>query len=557
MCTGKRDGAQIASTLDCASYFVCDHGVPEIMRCSDNLLYDEKLNVCNWAENVACGQLQKVCKEYKLFIQCQFILSCRILCVEQQPPATAFEAQDVPQGVAGVPEQQIDAIWTEAPPKPLEEIIPPVLVDNPMHPMIQPEIEKLPEYLLVQGMPEVEGHAENVETIATTEAVSTEEVQQVDMTVMPEEPLPTPPNPSSANQHVFNFHTRPQRPKAGEVRHTFQSLPFFDIQQQSIKPASASYFGDDDESYGMVEFYAGISYDKSAVHSFRCHFDFFYFTPHPLSCSKFIICVNKNAYEHECGSGVYFDYLSSRCALPKEASCFKDNHKLDYDTDHMDVGDADERPDDYYLQSESETDKTKSTNKNNAEVDADVGALIPDFTSDENQGWGDWTPPGMKEEADKWGDDVDAYVQYNGFGPEPKEEDKFTVGLKQDQENIMNYYQPARAPAPVDHYSVLGRLPAPQAHHGRRGHRKSHKHGYDDVNRYAENDYYNGGYSSGNAGFMSVSEHIEEPNEYEVYVPDFFTSTEVVPAVAVEEEVEEKSEENDAPGIFFPNNSNV
>lgn len=61
MCSGKHNGAQLPSTLDCAVYFVCDHGMPEEMRCSDNLLYDEKLNVCNWAENVPCGQLQKVC----------------------------------------------------------------------------------------------------------------------------------------------------------------------------------------------------------------------------------------------------------------------------------------------------------------------------------------------------------------------------------------------------------------------------------------------------------------------------------------------------------------
>lgn len=60
MCTGRRNGLQLPSTLDCAVYFVCDHGLPEMMRCSDNLLYDEKLNVCNWAENVACGQLQAV-----------------------------------------------------------------------------------------------------------------------------------------------------------------------------------------------------------------------------------------------------------------------------------------------------------------------------------------------------------------------------------------------------------------------------------------------------------------------------------------------------------------
>lgn len=57
MCTGRRNGVQLANTLDCAAYFVCNHGLPEIFRCSGILLYDDKVHVCNWPENVACGQI--------------------------------------------------------------------------------------------------------------------------------------------------------------------------------------------------------------------------------------------------------------------------------------------------------------------------------------------------------------------------------------------------------------------------------------------------------------------------------------------------------------------
>lgn len=56
MCTGRNNGDQLPNRLDCGSYFVCDFGLPELFNCSENLLYDDRLGVCNWPENVTCGQ---------------------------------------------------------------------------------------------------------------------------------------------------------------------------------------------------------------------------------------------------------------------------------------------------------------------------------------------------------------------------------------------------------------------------------------------------------------------------------------------------------------------
>lgn len=460
-----------------------------------------------------------------------------------------------PEGLHGTPDNQQQSMWAQPPPKPLEEIIPQEVLNNPLHPMTKPQIEDLPEYLLVQGMPEVEGHAEpeNVDT---------------------NEPLPTPPNPTSANQHIFNFH-RPQRPQSenNDKQSTFQNLPIFDTQKQAIQPASQSI--QPASLYDLVEFYAGISYDKNAVHSFTCHFDFFYFTPHPLSCQKFIICSNKMAYEHQCGDGVYFDYLSTQCTLPKSAACFKDTHDIEYETNHIDIHEtSNERPDDYYGHTE-EIDPGFNVDWHpdtppmpERPVQEETG---PDdgFTSNENQGWGDWVPPGLEGDSAKWGNDFDGYLEFGKPNNKP-----FYASVNKDSEithntgNGFGKYQgwnnggeafQQQRPAKHGGFQQQGR--APHAEDKYPGYQYAGYESTDQSNGYhgvgdSQNGYFNGEYHAGNTGFMTVSENIaetDEPASEEAIVP-VAASVEVVPAVAVEEPQVESDEEKYLPGNFSIDN---
>lgn len=57
VCSGRQNGAQVPNSADCSSYYVCDYGMPKLVKCSANLLYDQRLGVCNWPENVSCGQV--------------------------------------------------------------------------------------------------------------------------------------------------------------------------------------------------------------------------------------------------------------------------------------------------------------------------------------------------------------------------------------------------------------------------------------------------------------------------------------------------------------------
>ncbi|XP_065285698.1 uncharacterized protein [Dermacentor albipictus] len=47
----------IANPLDCSSYFVCQQGLPVLMPCPAGLLFNDALNVCDYANNVSCVPL--------------------------------------------------------------------------------------------------------------------------------------------------------------------------------------------------------------------------------------------------------------------------------------------------------------------------------------------------------------------------------------------------------------------------------------------------------------------------------------------------------------------
>lgn len=57
VCSGRQNGAQLPNIADCSTYYVCDYGNPKLVQCSAHLLYDHRLGVCNWPENVSCDQV--------------------------------------------------------------------------------------------------------------------------------------------------------------------------------------------------------------------------------------------------------------------------------------------------------------------------------------------------------------------------------------------------------------------------------------------------------------------------------------------------------------------
>lgn len=215
-------------------------------------------------------------------------------------------------------------------------------VHHPVHPLTKPQFENLPDYLHVEGIPEVQGEME---------------------LVAPEGPLPTPPNPQSANTHLTAVRPpRPQfqqnaPPKIPETQgipevETLPEMPRPNQQPQAIAAATQEY-SDIAQSLppafmsDMIEYYVGIQYDKYSMTDFRCTIDHFYFAPHPKSCQKYFICVNRRAYQHQCGDGVYWDYINNQCDFARKSICYKDLHDVAYEMEHMEE-ESQELPPDYF-----------------------------------------------------------------------------------------------------------------------------------------------------------------------------------------------------------------
>lgn len=43
--------------------------------------------------------------------------------------------------------------------------------------------------------------------------------------------------------------------------------------------------------------------------------------PHPFICRKYFLCVNEEALEEECSTGLLFDAIELKCKLASEALC--------------------------------------------------------------------------------------------------------------------------------------------------------------------------------------------------------------------------------------------
>ncbi|KAG4076251.1 hypothetical protein HA402_014800 [Bradysia odoriphaga] len=97
--------------------------------------------------------------------------------------------------------------------------------------------------------------------------------------------------------------------------------PTIDPEYTSSKPVivtpSHPVYNETDVVYpGLVEISPNI---------FHCMDPEFYFAPHPRNCEMYFICENYRIHPHECGDGVYWDYLHNRCNYPLAAICYSDN----------------------------------------------------------------------------------------------------------------------------------------------------------------------------------------------------------------------------------------
>jgi len=81
----------------------------------------------------------------------------------------------------------------------------------------------------------------------------------------------------------------------------------------AVTPTHPQYNETDVVYPGLVEISPNI---------FHCMDPEFYFAPHPRNCEMYFICENYRIHPHECGEGVYWDYVNNRCNFPLAAICY-------------------------------------------------------------------------------------------------------------------------------------------------------------------------------------------------------------------------------------------
>lgn len=128
--------------------------------------------------------------------------------------------------------------------------------------------------------------------------------------VLPNPPYyPQPQEP----QPEYEYPNTPQHPTESPQQHT--NPPSYTVHPPPLidHPDVPNYNPSD-------EFYPGLY--ESIPNVFHCTNPEFYFAPHPRSCEKYFICENYRIHSHQCGEGIYWDYIFNQCDFPVKTYCY-------------------------------------------------------------------------------------------------------------------------------------------------------------------------------------------------------------------------------------------
>ncbi|KAJ6642574.1 putative chitinase 10 [Pseudolycoriella hygida] len=80
------------------------------------------------------------------------------------------------------------------------------------------------------------------------------------------------------------------------------------------------------------EYFPGLV--ESLTNVFHCTNPDFYFAPHPRHCGKYFICENYRIHNHQCGDGIYWDYVYNQCDFAEKSFCYSDETHNEVPTEH-------------------------------------------------------------------------------------------------------------------------------------------------------------------------------------------------------------------------------
>lgn len=137
---------------------------------------------------------------------------------------------------------------------------------------------------------------------------------EVPTTISPQTEVPTTIPPQTEAPTTILLPSIPGKPEysSGPVHPTIPSE--YTTNKPEIATPSHPEYNETNVVYpGLVEISPNI---------FHCMDPEFYFAPHPRNCELYFICENYRIHPHECGEGVYWDYVNNRCNFPLAAICY-------------------------------------------------------------------------------------------------------------------------------------------------------------------------------------------------------------------------------------------
>jgi len=134
--------------------------------------------------------------------------------------------------------------------------------------------------------------------------------------------LPNPPYyPQSQPQPEMEQPGNVYNP--GVTQYQTQFPPQYPTYSYTVHAPNIPEYSETDEFFpGLVE---------STANVFHCTNPDFYFAPHPRNCGQYFICENYRIHDHQCGDGIFWDYVYNQCDYPEKSFCYSGETHTDHE----------------------------------------------------------------------------------------------------------------------------------------------------------------------------------------------------------------------------------
>ncbi|CAD7080538.1 unnamed protein product [Hermetia illucens] len=378
ICDAHNHGDKIPNPVDCSSFYVCDRGIPELVQCSDGLLFDIKLKVCNWPERTTCvtGSIPTRPSELPS-LETSTVITVPVSEEPEPTPPEVIPSSDSPStwipntGPAIEVPSKIqcteEGFYYLPHPSNCEYYY--ICISGILHENFcglglhwdflkqrcdRPNVAFCYVDLISNSKPEVTGDQSGIgggETKPNPVTPEDNNPAEGEQGTHPEvaggdtsgaEIVTSTIAPTTDPEIITSWET----PKDSE--HT-TILPTMDPTSEIVNTTSTDIITPwetpENSEYTTVS--STTDYSQEPTQSFlnpedaltatappphpmdgydpshvRCIHEGVYFLPHPTNCEIYFICINHTMHLHRCGHNIHWDYISNLCSAPAPYRCY-------------------------------------------------------------------------------------------------------------------------------------------------------------------------------------------------------------------------------------------